>query len=77
VLVLADRDALNLDRRLPVDRDLLQTAADLLGGILHTGRLIEELGDTSRTLGAVTRLGTSCCNRERRRSKRYARPLPR
>jgi len=58
VLVLADRDAFNLDRRLPLDRDLLQTAADLLGGILNTGRLIEELGDTSRTLGAVTRLST-------------------
>ena len=58
VLLLADRDPLALKRRLPVAQTLLQTATDLLGGILHASHLTEALGDTSRTLGAVTRLGT-------------------
>lgn len=58
VLVLADRDALALQRRLPIEGTLLQSAADLIGSMLNNGRLIEALGETSRTLGAVTRLGT-------------------
>src|SRR5205085_7458983 len=58
VLLFADHDPLALHRRLPVEHTLLQTAADLLGGVLSTERLIEALGGTSRTLGAVTRLCT-------------------
>ncbi|HEX6506678.1 MAG TPA: GAF domain-containing protein, partial [Chloroflexota bacterium] len=58
ILVLADHDPLALHRRLPMDRTLLQTAADLLGVMLHTGRLAEALEGTNRTLGAVTRLST-------------------
>jgi len=58
ILVLADRDPLALQRRLPVAQTLLQTATDLLGGMLYNSRLTQSLGETSRTLGAVTRLGT-------------------
>ncbi len=58
ILVLADRDPFVLHRRLPMDHSLLQTATDLLGAMLHTGRLAEALEDTNRTLGAVTRLST-------------------
>jgi GAF domain-containing protein len=56
ILVLADHDPLVLERRLPMDHTLLQTAADLLGAMLHTGRMAQALEDTNRTLGAVTRL---------------------
>lgn len=56
VLVLADRDPLALQRRLPVEAMLLQTAADLLGAMLGTEHLIDALGESNRTLGAVTRL---------------------
>lgn len=58
VLVLADRDPLALQRRLPVEATLLQTAADLLGAMLNAGSLVDALGATNRTLGAVTRLST-------------------
>jgi GAF domain-containing protein len=56
VLVFADRDVLALHRRLPSEQTLLQTAADLVGAMLNTEHLLEELGETNRTLGAVTRL---------------------
>jgi GAF domain-containing protein len=56
VLILADRDALVLQRRLPAEQTLLQTAADLLGAMLTTEKLVDDLGVTNRTLGAVTRL---------------------
>jgi GAF domain-containing protein len=56
VLLFADRDTLALHRRLPSEQTLLQTAADLMGAMLNTEHLIEELGETNRTLGAVTRL---------------------
>lgn len=56
VLILADRDPLVLHRRLPVEQVLLQTAADLLGAMLNSGELVDALGETNRTLGAVTRL---------------------
>lgn len=56
VLVLADRDPAALAGRLPAERSLLQAATDLLGGMLHTERLLDDLGETSRSLGAVTRL---------------------
>ena len=57
VLVLADRDSQALQRRLPITHTVLQTAADLLGDMVNHARLIQSLGETSRTLGAVTRLG--------------------
>ena len=58
VLVLADRDQLALQRRVPSSRAILQTAADLVGGLLDNERLVEALDETNRTLGAVTRLST-------------------
>ncbi|HKC75317.1 MAG TPA: GAF domain-containing protein, partial [Chloroflexota bacterium] len=58
VLVLADHDPLALQRRPPLTRVLLQTAADLLSTMLNNGRLISALDETNRTLGAVTRLST-------------------
>jgi len=58
VLVLADRDAFALQRRIPSSLLVLQTATDLLGERLRSERLIEELDETNRTLGAVTRLST-------------------
>ncbi len=58
VLILADRDPLALQRRIPEERTLLQTATDLLGGMLDNGHLVEALDETNRTLGAVTRLST-------------------
>ncbi|HCF99285.1 MAG TPA: hypothetical protein DEV93_01930 [Chloroflexi bacterium] len=57
-LLFADRDPMALQRRLPAENTLLQTAADLLGSILTTGALIESLDESNRTLGAVTRLST-------------------
>ncbi|MBV9278918.1 MAG: GAF domain-containing protein [Chloroflexi bacterium] len=56
-LLLADRNPIALQRRLPIEHLLLQTSADLLGGMVVRERLIEDLGETNRTLGAVTRLG--------------------
>lgn len=56
VLILADRDPLALQRRLPAEATLLQTAANLLGSMLTTEHLLDELGETNRTLGAVARL---------------------
>ena len=58
VLILADRDPLALQRRIPEERTLLQTATDLLGGMLDNGHLVAALDETNRTLGAVTRLST-------------------
>ena len=58
VLLLAARDPLVLQRRLPSHQLLLQTAVDLLAAMLEQVDLIEALGESSRTLGAVTRLGT-------------------
>src|SRR5947209_773856 len=58
ILVLADHDALALQRHPPVLRLLLQTSADLLGAMLDNGGLITALDETNRTLGAVTRLST-------------------
>ncbi len=56
VLVLADEDPLALQRGVPTRYTLLQTAADLLGTILDKGHLVEQLDESNRTLGAVTRL---------------------
>lgn len=56
MLVLADHDALALQRRLPSEQMLLQTATDLLGVMLNTEHLVDDLGELNRTLGAVTRL---------------------
>jgi GAF domain-containing protein len=56
VLILADRDPLALHRRLPVEQTLLQTSADLLGAMLNSRELVDALGESNRTLGAVTRL---------------------
>lgn len=58
-LLFADRDAGALQLRLPAERTLLATAADLLASILTTGNLIDQLDESNRTLGAVTRLGTT------------------
>ena len=58
VLLLADQDPLALRRRIPSAYTLVQTAADLLSAIVNHGELIEALGESNRTLGAVTRLGT-------------------
>ncbi|GAC1626096.1 MAG: hypothetical protein NVS4B2_05110 [Chloroflexota bacterium] len=57
VLLFADRDALTLQRRPPAVHTLLQTAADLLGNFLGSTHLLQALGESNRTLGAVTRLG--------------------
>jgi GAF domain-containing protein len=58
ILLFADPDPLALHRRLPVDHTLMQTATDLMGAMLNTEHLVSQLGETSRTLGAVTRLST-------------------
>jgi GAF domain-containing protein len=58
VLLLADQDPLALRRRVPAAYTLVQTAAELLSAIVNHGDLIEALGESNRTLGAVTRLGT-------------------
>jgi|SRR5579872_511281 len=57
-IVFADCDPLALQRRLPAEHMLLQTGTDLVGAMLKTERLIADLGETNRTLGAVTRLST-------------------
>ena len=56
VLLLADGDPLALQRGIPTRYTLLQTAADLLGTALDKGHLVEQLDESNRTLGAVTRL---------------------
>lgn len=55
-LVLADRDAYAMFRHPPTIHTLLQTAADLLQNLLNNTHLAEALGESNRTLGAVTRL---------------------
>ncbi len=56
ILLLADNDPLALQRGVPTKYTLLQTAADLLGTILDKSSLVEQLDESNRTLGAVTRL---------------------
>jgi GAF domain-containing protein/predicted dehydrogenase len=57
-LLFADAGANALQLRLPVERALLTTAADLIGSLLTTGTLMQSLDESNRTLGAVTRLST-------------------
>jgi len=56
IFLLADADALVLQKSIPTRHTLLQTAADLLGTILDKAQLVEQLDESNRTLGAVTRL---------------------
>lgn len=58
LLLLADPDAQVLHRRVPAQSQFLQTGSDLLGAALNADALNASLGETSRTLSAVTRLST-------------------
>jgi GAF domain-containing protein len=56
VLVLADGDSDVIHRQLPAQRLALQAASDILAGLVNSAELLEVLGGSNRTLGAVTRL---------------------
>jgi hypothetical protein len=58
LLLLADRDALARLRRIPEESLVLQAGADLLYAAYNVDSLHAALGETSRTLSAVTRLST-------------------
>lgn len=55
-LVVADRDAYAIHRHPPSIHAVLQTAAELIQNLVDNTHLLEALGESNRTLGAVTRL---------------------
>jgi GAF domain-containing protein len=57
VMLVLSRDRLAFVRRAPATRTLLQTAADLIAGALEAEQLVAAFDDTSRVLGAVSRMG--------------------